>query len=110
MGRTKGGTKGREVFWASVPHVERRDTGDPVSFTIFNIVVDAVVRAVIMEVCGPQEEHHGFVWAAGNHNIVFYADDGRILERNPIRVQTTPTDMVRMFEIMGLQKNLGKTK
>ena len=27
--------------------------GDPVSMTIFNIVVDAVVRAALQEVCGP---------------------------------------------------------
>ena len=29
--------------------------GDPVYPTIFNIVVDAVLRGVLMEVCGPQE-------------------------------------------------------
>ena len=37
--------------------------GDPASQYIFNIVVDAVVREVIMEVCGPQEAHHGLVRA-----------------------------------------------
>ena len=52
--------------------------GDPISPTIFNIVVGAVIRAILLEVCGPQEAHHGFFWAAGEHNIVFYADDGRI--------------------------------
>ena len=34
--------------------------GDPYRPTIFYIVVDAVVRAVLLEVCGTQEEHHGF--------------------------------------------------
>ena len=34
--------------------------GYPVSPTIFKIVVDAVVREVILEVCGPQEAQHGF--------------------------------------------------
>ena len=53
--------------------------GDPVSPTIFNIVVEAVVRAVLLEVCGTQEAHHGFVWLEGEHNIVFYADDVWIL-------------------------------
>ena len=52
--------------------------GDPVSPTIFNIVVDEVVRAALQEVCGPQEAQHGFVWVTGEHNILFYADDGRI--------------------------------
>ena len=33
--------------------------GEPVSPTVFNIVVEAVVRAVLMEVCRPQEAKHG---------------------------------------------------
>ena len=43
--------------------------GDLLSPTIFNVVVDEVVRAVLLEVYGPQEAQHGFVWAAGEHNI-----------------------------------------
>ena len=51
-------------------NTERRVThGDPVSPTIFNIVVDAVVRSDVLEVCGPQEAQHGFGWAVGEHNI-----------------------------------------
>ena len=30
------------------------DQGEPVSLTIFNIMVDAVVREVLLEVCGTQ--------------------------------------------------------
>ena len=37
--------------------------GDPASIMIFNIVVDAMVRAVLDVVCRPQESHHGLVWA-----------------------------------------------
>ena len=37
---------------------------DPVSPTIFNITVDAVVRVVLLEVCGPQEAQHGLGWSA----------------------------------------------
>ena len=39
--------------------------GDLVSPTIFNIVVDVVIRADLLEVCGPQEAQHGFGWAVG---------------------------------------------
>ena len=39
--------------------------GDPTSPIIFNSVVDAVVRAVLEEVCSPQEAHHGMGWATG---------------------------------------------
>ena len=45
--------------------------GDPSSPEIFNIVVDAVVMVVLLEVCGPQEAQHGFIWAAGEHSIWF---------------------------------------
>ena len=58
--------------------------GDPVSPTIFNIVVGAVVRVVLLEVCGTKYAHHGLVWVEVEHNIVFYADDGRIAGGKPI--------------------------
>ena len=77
---------------------------------IFNIVLSAVVRLVLLDVCGPQESKHGFGCTAGEHNICFYADDGRIGGLNPIWVQTALTDMVRMFDRLGLQTNLSKTK
>ena len=76
--------------------------GDLVSLTIFNIVVDIVVRVVLTEVCGPQEAHHGFGWAAGEHKIVFCEDGGGIAGYNPIWVQTTLTAMVSIFERVGL--------
>ena len=84
--------------------------GEPVSMTIFNIMVHIVVRAVLLEVCGTQEVHHRFGWSAGEHKICFYADDGRIAGRNPIWVQTILQAIVRMFERVGLQTNLGRTK
>ena len=45
--------------------------GDPSSPIIFNIVVDVVLRAVLAEVCGPQEAHRGLVLAAVN-GVFFY--------------------------------------
>ena len=69
-----------------------------------------MVRAVLLEVCGPQEAQHGLGWTVGEHNIVLYVDDGHIVGRNPIWIQTTLTTVVRIFEIVGLQKNLCKTK
>ena len=41
--------------------------GGAVSLTVFKIVGDAVVRVVLLKIFGPQEEHHGFVWAAGEN-------------------------------------------
>ena len=44
---------------------------DPVSPMIFNIVMDAVVRALFDVVCGPQEAQNGLGWASGERNLVF---------------------------------------
>ena len=36
---------------------------EPLSPAIFNVVVDAVVRADLLKVCGLQEAHQRFGWA-----------------------------------------------
>ena len=98
-------------FFGSLFRTERGVTqGDPVSPTIFNIVVDVVVREVLLKSCGPQKSHHGFVWLRGKHNICFHADDGQIAGHNLIWVQTTLTEMVRMFKRVVLQTFLRKNK
>ena len=84
--------------------------GESVSPTILNILVDAVIREALLEVCGYRESHSGFGWAAVEHNVWFYAYDGRVAGCNLILVQTSLTAMVRMFERVGLKKNLSKTK
>ena len=84
--------------------------GDPVHPTILNIVVDVVVRSILMEVCITKEAQNGLGWAAGEQDIVFYADYSRIARRNPIWVQGVLTTFVQMFEQVQLERNLGKTK
>ena len=58
--------------------------GYPVYPTVCKIVINAVIRTLIIEVCGPQEAQHMMGWEVGKHAIVFYTDDGRIKGRNPI--------------------------
>ena len=60
--------------------------GDPASPTILNIVVDAVVRAVLELVCGPYEARHRMVWASGEQNLAFYVKEWRIAGRDHIWV------------------------
>ena len=71
--------------------------GDPASPMIFNTVVDVVVRAVLEVVYGPQEARYGTGWAAGEHNLGFYADDWRISGRDHIWFQDALTVAVEMF-------------
>ena len=84
--------------------------GDPASPMIFNIVVDAVVRATLEVFCGPQEARHGVGWVAGKHNLIFCMDNRRIGGRDHIWVQYALTVSVAMFRRMVLGKNLDKTK
>ena len=64
---------------------------------IFNIVMDAVVRAELEVVCRTQEAQDGMGWAAGGRNLVFYADDGSIMGRNHIWAQDALTMTVAML-------------
>ena len=83
--------------------------GDPASPIIFNNVVDAVVQVVLNVVCSTWESHNGIGWAAGDKNLVFYANDGRILGRDHEWVQYLLIVTVSMFLRMGLGANLEKT-
>ena len=49
-------------------------------------------------------------WAVGEHKIVFYADNGRIKGRNHIWVQTKLTEVLQIFDRVGLLTNIGKIK
>ena len=80
--------------------------GDPTSLMIFNIVVDAVMRAVLEVVCGPQEAQNGMGWAAGERNLVFFTDERRIAGRDHIWVQNALTVIVAMFRREDLKTNL----
>ena len=73
-------TESRFLCMAFVTGI-RAIQGNPASPMIFNIVVDAVVTAVLEVVCGPQEARHGMGWAEEERNLALYTDDGRILER-----------------------------
>ena len=71
--------------------------GDPAFPMVFNIVVDAVMWAVLEEVFSPQELHHGMEWATGERNLGFYTDYGRIAGRDHEWVQDALTVMIAMF-------------
>ena len=43
--------------------------GDLFYPALFNIIVDAVVRATLQEICVTQDSQHGFGWSAVEHNI-----------------------------------------
>ena len=69
-----------------------------------------MVRAVLEEVSIPQEAQHDMGWELGARNLVFYANGGRIAGRNHEWVQDALNVTVAMFQRMGLETNLDKTK
>ena len=82
--------------------------GEPASPMIFNIVVDMVVQAVLVVVCGPQETKHSLGWAAGERNMIFYASNGRIAGLDHLWVQESLSVTLAMFWRMILETNLEK--
>lgn len=72
--------------------------GDPLSPTIFNVVVDAVVRDLL--------SHPGF----NDLKVIFYADDGLIATSNARMAQEAINHITSLFSRMGLQMNATKTK
>ena len=82
--------------------------GDPASLMIFNIVVDALVRAVLVDICISKEAHHDIGWEFGERNLVVNADDGRIAGKYYEWMQDSLTVTVATFRQRGLDTNLGK--
>ena len=81
--------------------------GYPLSPTVFNIMLNSVIRSVLIELCVPQESHNRIGWETGKRKIILYADDGRIAG---IKSKKTLVVIVLMFDRLGLYNILGKTK
>ena len=83
--------------------------GDPISPTIFNVVVDAVVRHWVTGVIADAEER-GELRKEGRHQAaMFCADDGMVASSNPRWLQGAFNTLVGLFDSVGLRKNVRKT-
>ena len=83
--------------------------GDPLSPTIFNMVVDAVARLWIDRIFDETEEK-GETGREGRHQlVVFYADDGMVVSSEPAWIQGAFSALVAIFDRVGLRTNVGKT-
>ena len=83
--------------------------GDPLSPTIFNVVVDAVVRNWVHRIM-EEAEARGETGREGQHQAaLFYADDGMVISSDPAWIQGAFTALLGLFERMGLRTNVGKT-
>jgi Reverse transcriptase (RNA-dependent DNA polymerase) len=72
--------------------------GDPLSPTLFNVIVDAVVRETKR------------ILSLTDNDAIFYADDGLITGTNRDAVQYCIDLVTHLFSLFGLQMNASKTK
>ena len=83
--------------------------GDPLSPTIFNVVVDAVVRHWIM-IAVTEAEKRGERGLEGRHKAaLFYADDGMLALSDPQWLQWAFSQLLGLFDRVGLNTNSGRT-
>ena len=83
--------------------------GDPLSSTIFNVVVDAVVRHwVTVAIVGAEEQSES--GQEGRHQApLLYADGGMVASSDPRWLQVAFNTLVGLFDRVGLRTNFGKT-
>ena len=82
--------------------------GVPLSPTIFNMVVDAVVRHWL-ELLQNATEEKGATGREGHFSAVFYADDRMVGASDPTWLQGAFSALVAIFDRVGLQTNVDKT-
>ena len=83
--------------------------GDPLSPTIFNVVVDAVVRHWIEGLVAKTAEK-GETGREGQHqSAVFYAGDGMVVSSEPAWLQGAFSALVAIFDRVGLRTKVNKT-
>ena len=83
--------------------------GHPLSPTIFNVVVGAVVRnwvEVMVEQLGGQD---GRGQEGQHQSTIFYADDGMVASSEPVWMQKAFSTLLGLLDWVGLRKNVRKT-
>jgi hypothetical protein len=84
--------------------------GDPLSPTIFNVVVDAIIRAWLASLDDGAETTEGFGHNVFDKIACFYADDGMIGARDNEWLQVAILRLTYLFDRIGLQTNTTKTE
>ena len=83
--------------------------GDFLALTIFNVVVEAVVRHWVAVMADGAEER-GERGQDGRHqNAILYANNVMVAFSDPLWIQGAFSSLVGLFDRVGLQTNFRKT-
>ena len=85
--------------------------GDPLSPTIFNMVIDSVIRHWVKVVRGPQEgaRQEGLGTSIQALSALFYTNDVLFLSPESARLQGAFDALTGLFNRLGLRTNKRKT-
>ena len=83
--------------------------GGPLSPTIFNVVVDVVVRHWVNGLVDEAEAKGETGREGRNQSAVFYAKDGMVVSSDPAWLQGAFNALVAIFDRVGLLTNFRKT-
>ena len=83
--------------------------GDPLSPTIFNVVVDAVVRHWVTGAIADAEAQGGMGKEGRHQATLFYADNGMVASSDPLWLQGEFNTLVGLVDRVGLRENFRKT-
>jgi hypothetical protein len=85
--------------------------GGPLSSLIFNVVVDAVVREWLRRTLDDDAAQDGLLMAQiATRMVSFYVDDGVLLVRDPVWLQSAFDVLITFFDQVGLKSNTTKTQ
>ena len=83
--------------------------GNPLSPTLFNVVVDAVVRHWVNGIMEAAEAKGETVQEGRHQSALFYADDCMVVLSDPAWLQGVFTALLSIFDRVSLMTNVGKT-
>ena len=83
--------------------------GDPLSPTIFNVVVNAVLQNWVTVVIAGAEKRGDRRKESRHQDTLLYAEDFMIASSDPRWLQGAFNTLVGLFDRVGLRTNVGKT-
>ena len=83
--------------------------GGPLSPTICNLMVDAVVREWLSRALSPEEAREAILQVR-QLMAAFYADDAVVASRDPVKLQDSFNELTALFDRVGLKTNAKKTE